>query len=199
MVSRQRLQWLVIVISILVTSCTHPQRVSRNGSWLEKADSVTATADVTTGIVQRKHVSDRITRKLAQKLKKEGVDIVTVGQDYRLIVPIQKLFYNTSPRVMPSAFGTLNLVVDYLKQYQKVTVRVSAYSSDSDSARAGALSLARARTVADYIWSQDVDARLVYTQAHSVESGLDCCKQEVDRAREDSRSHLEIIFRNRIL
>ncbi len=156
-------------------------------------------ADITAGIKQRAHVTDKRTRRLAEKLKKDGVDIVTVGQDYRIIVPIQKLFFNTSPKVMPTAFGTLNLIVDYLKQYRKVTVRVSAFSSDSDSARAGALSLARARTVADYIWSQDVDARLVYTQAHSVEGGLDCCKQEVDRALEDSRSHLEITFRNRIL
>lgn len=200
MISRCGLKWLAIALStVLVVSCAQPKRSPQYYPWMNSKHTNAEMADVTSGIKQRTLVTDRKTRKLAEELKKDGVDVLTVGQDYRIIVPIQKLFFNTSPKVMPGAYGTLNRIVEYLKQYRKVSVRVSAFSNDYDSARAGALSLARARSVADYIWSQDVDARLVYTQAHSVESGLDCCKQEVDRSREDSRSHLEIIFRNRIL
>lgn len=155
--------------------------------------------DITAGIVQREGVSDRRAKALRLKLQKSGLDIISVGQDYRIIIPIQKLFYNTSPRILDKAYGTLNEVIAYLQQFRKVTVRVSAYSSDKDAARAGALSLARARTVADYLWTQAIDARLVYTQAHSIELRQGCCKDDNYKLGEDSRSHLEIIFRNRIV
>jgi intracellular multiplication protein IcmN len=159
---------------------------------------VDAGMDVSAGIKQRKHVTDKRTYELFNELKKEGVIILTMGQDYRVIVPIDKLFYSSSPRIMKQSYGMLNRVVDYLKQFRKVSVNVSAYSKDDNKVRAGALSYARAAKISDYLWSQAIDTRLIHTQAHSIGSNEACC---TDTTEENgfAQSSVEISFRNVIL
>ncbi len=157
------------------------------------------SVDVTPDIVQRKEVTDRKVATITKLLDLNGVNVVTVGQDYRVIIPVEKLFYYKSPRIMWASYDVLNMVVDYLKQFRKVSMRVNAFSRDDDRKRAGALSYARARAIQDYLWSQDVDTRVIYTQAHSMETDPTNCCGKMRPEASDVHSHIEISFRNTII
>lgn len=154
--------------------------------------------DITVGIPQRDGVTDEKTHQLADQLKKQGGNVITVGQAYRVIFPAEKLFYYKTPRIMWSSYGKLNTVVDYLKQFRKVSIRVSAYSKDKDWKKAKALSYARARAVVDYLWSQAVDARIIYTQSHGM-----VCKSDKQcggvSSFGDVHENIEISFNNTIV
>lgn len=105
--------------------------------------------------------------QLTQPLTSIGVQIINIGEDYLMIIPADVLFYPQSPRIYWSNYRVLNNVVAYLKFFRKVTVKVAGYTSVLGSEkRNAALSLARARNVANYLWSQDVDTRLMYIRGY---------------------------------
>ncbi len=154
--------------------------------------------DMTIGIPQRTAVTDKKVSEIETKLDKLGVNVISVGQQYRVIIPVEKIFYYETPRLRWDAFQTVNLVVDYIKQFRIVSMKISAYSRDADRKYAGALSLARARSVKDYLWSQSIDTRLVYTQSHSMENSANgCCS--ASKSSSDVHSNVEITFENTIV
>lgn len=153
--------------------------------------------DITPGIRQRRLVTDKRMYKLTAKLESEGVDVISLGQEYRVIIPSGKIFYAKSPRIRWSQYGILNDVVDYLKQFRTISVTVSAYSKDENRARAGALSYARSEGIANYLWSQAIDTRIIHTQSHDVES-YKCCAEQKD-INPHVESRIEIWFRDVIV
>lgn len=153
--------------------------------------------DITPGLLQRKSVTNARTYKLMNKLDGEGVRVITLGQDYRVIIPIDKVFYTSSPRIIWKSYSILNDVVDYLKQFRMVSVSVSAYSKDKNRPRAGALSFARAQEISNYLWSQAIDTRLIYIQAHNIEN-VTCCPEQPD-VNVYVQSSIEISFREAIV
>lgn len=154
-------------------------------------------ADVTVGIPQRQAVTDRRTYELEKLLNDAGIHILSVGQDYRIIVPVELAFYAHSPRLRWRSYDTLNLIVDYLKQFRKVSIRVTAFSKARSRNEAAAMSYARARALADYIWSQEIDARVIYTMSRTIARSPKCCPgSNVDTS---THEHVEISFRNTLV
>lgn len=99
------------------------------------------------------------------QFKKYSVRVITIGQDYLVSIPSKQLFANESPRLTWESYKLLNGVACYLKQFRKIAVTVTAFSNPCGSQkRARALTLARARAVGDYLWSQGVDSRFIFTQ-----------------------------------
>lgn len=158
----------------------------------------TSNIDRTIGIKQRENVTDAIDAKIENELKGKGVSIISVGQDYRVIMPADLIYYYQSPRLRRRSFDIINLVVDYIKQFRVVSMRVDAYSQDKDIKRSGALSLARARSLVDYLWSQAIDTRILYTQAHSMERSITACCND-KRGIGDVPTRVEITFRSTIV
>lgn len=154
--------------------------------------------DMTIGLPQRTDVTDAKVADLTKRLDAAGAHIISVGQEYRIILPADHIFYYQSPRLRWDAYDLVNLAVDYLKQYQKVSVRVSAFTRDKDKQFAGALSYARARSISDYLWSQDIDSRLLYTQVHSMKEDENCCGG-ISHRNSDLNENIEISFRNTII
>ncbi len=187
---KQKLCFVLILVMLIVSCASRRQDVSTQQPM---------RTDISLGITQRKNITDYRTNQLAMMLREEGISIISVGQDYRLIVPASNLFFARSPRLRNDGYGTLNLVGNYLKQFRTVGVRVSGFTAEKNAARAGALSFARARAVSNYLWSQEVDARMLYTQSHSIVGNRACDVGDGFKRRGDYRSHIEIAFRNRIV
>lgn len=131
-----------------------------------------------------------------KRLLRRGVKVVTIGQDYMISIPADTIFGDQSPRIRWESYGLLNDVVCYLKQFRKIGVDVTAYSSKYVSAaRERALTSARAAVVADYLWTQDIDSRFIFTR------GLGSDKPILfNRAGGDSspNARVEITFRNAV-
>jgi intracellular multiplication protein IcmN len=108
---------------------------------------------------------DATIMKYAKKLNRKGVKVVTIGQDYMISIPANFLFEPETPHLKWKSYALLNEIVVFLKQFRKIAINVASYSHRYVSPqREHALTLARSRVVADYLWSQGVDGRLIFTQ-----------------------------------
>ena len=130
---------------------------------------------------------------LEKRLTERGVQIVSVGQDYLLSIAAASLFGDQSPRLTWESYDELNEVACYLRQFRKVGVNVTGFASRYVSTkREHALSTARAEAVANYLWSQGIESRLLFTQ------GMGSDKPIVMAARSGDKSpnaRIEITFR----
>lgn len=130
------------------------------------------------------------------RLDKLGIRVITIGQDYMISLPSVVLFPQESPRILWGSYKILNDVVCYLKQFRKVSVTVTAYSNKCASMkRAHALTLARAKAVANYLWSQGIDSRFIFTQGLGSDKPIEATMQGGDKS---ANSRIEIIFREAV-
>jgi intracellular multiplication protein IcmN len=140
---------------------------------------------------------DKATVQLQRSLSNCGVAVVTIGQDYLISISSALLFANHSPRLTWEAYGILDQVVLFLRQYRKVAVNVTSYTGKCISPkREYALTLARARAVADYLGSQCIDSRFIFTDGRGAEKPISSDPKYGDKT---PNSRIEITFRNEIV
>lgn len=103
--------------------------------------------------------------KYMKKLNKKGIRVISIGEDYLISIPAPYLFEPQTPHIKWRSYALLNDVATFLKQFRKISIYVTSYSSKYVSAqRERALTLARSRVVGEYLWSQGVDSRFIFTQ-----------------------------------
>jgi len=141
--------------------------------------------------------SDKRTIAMQAEFERCGVKVITIGQDYLISIPSVALFADQSPRLTWPSYGLLNKIVLYMQQFRKVGINVTAYSSKYVSAkREQALTLARARVVSDYLWSQGIDSRLIISEGAGSDKPISAYTQGGDRS---INSRIEITFRDAIV
>lgn len=125
------------------------------------------------------------------------VKVISMGQDNLISFPSSVVFADQSPRVKWESYALLNQIVKYMQQFRKIGVNVTAYTSQYKSTkREQALSLARARIIADYLWSQGIDSRLMVSEGAGSDKPITVYKQGGDR---EPNSRIEITFREAIV
>ncbi|WP_242604573.1 type IVB secretion system protein IcmN/DotK [Legionella fairfieldensis] len=140
---------------------------------------------------------DKAVIALQKMLARCGVKVITIGQDYLISIPSPLLFPSQSPQLTWASYGLLNKVVRFLKQFRKVAVNVTSFSSKYvSSKREHALTLARARAVADYLWSQGIDSRFIFTEGMGSDKPIMGYSQGGDIS---PNSRIEITFRDAIV
>jgi len=143
------------------------------------------------------NAQDKAMMDLQKSLSSCGATVITVGQDYLISIPSACLFPNQSPQINWGAYPLLNKVVIYLKQFRKIAINVTSYSGKYVSAkREHALTLARSRAVANYLWSQGIDSRFIFM------SGVGSDKPIMGYAGPGDRtynSRVEITFRDAVI
>lgn len=133
---------------------------------------------------------------LQTNLNKQGVQVVTIGQNYLISIPSKAIFAEQSPRVKWGSYGLLNEVACYLKQFRKVAITVTAFSSQYKSfERERALTLARSRAVGNYLWSQGVDSRFIFTDGFGSDKPI---FSAIGKRDESKNSRIEITFRRAV-
>ncbi|MDP3705625.1 MAG: OmpA family protein [Legionellaceae bacterium] len=140
--------------------------------------------------------SDPFIIKMQNKLAKQGVRVITMGQMYLVSIPTPLLFADQSPELKWSSYNLLNEIVCYLQQFRKITVHINAYSSCYLSEqRTHALTLARSRIIANYLWSQTIETRMVFTQGMGNNKPIVAFSKCTDSS---PNSRIEIIFRRAV-
>ncbi|MBA2657026.1 MAG: OmpA family protein [Tatlockia sp.] len=140
---------------------------------------------------------DRAVMKIQKSLVRCGVAVITIGQDYLVSIPSGSLFPNQSPHLTWGSYGLLNNVAAFLKQFRIIAINVTSYSGKYVSTkREQALTLARARAVADYLWSQGVDSRFIFTEGAGSEKPILVYPEPGDKT---FNSRIEITFREAIV
>jgi intracellular multiplication protein IcmN len=131
-----------------------------------------------------------------KNLNKKGVKVVTIGQNYMISIPASALFADQSPRIYWGAYPLLNEIATFLLQFRKVAITITSFSSKYVSVqRERALTLARSRVVADYLWSQGVDSRFIFTQGLGSDKPITAYTMGGDQS---PNARIEITFRNAV-
>ncbi len=140
---------------------------------------------------------DRAVMRIQKSLVGCGVAVITIGQDYLVGIPSVLLFPNQSPKLTWGSYGLLNNVARFLKQFRIIAINVTSYSGKNISTkREQALTLARARAVADYLWSQGIDSRFIFTEGAGSDKPIMSYPLGGDKT---FNSRIEITFREAIV
>ena len=130
--------------------------------------------------------------KLQQKIIQQGAKIITAGQDYLIIIPSTLLFADESPKIEWSSYSLLNDIACYLQQFRKISIHINAYSVPCGSIqREYALTTARAESVGNYLWSQGIESRFIFTQGKGSSKPIVALAKAGDQS---FNSRIEITF-----
>ena len=137
--------------------------------------------------------SDRTIIAIEKDFKNKGVTTISVGQDYLISIPAIALFSEQSPRLTWQSYNLLNEVACYLRQFRHIGVTVTGYTVPYVSHhREHVLSLARAAAVANYLRSQDIETRFIFTEGMGNDKPIVAHAHRGDRS---PNSRIEITFR----
>jgi|GEM_PF-7071541 len=154
---------LAIIFAVFFTGCSSRQ------SSTAPASAFNTRYDYGSKYIQsvNKQYNDTLVTAAEQKLKRHCIEIFSVGQDYKIRIPVNEIFYANSPRIRWESYALLNDAVTYLKYFNKIDLKIAAYTSPTGNLeRDKALAVARARNVSDYFWGQAVDARVIYVKGY---------------------------------
>ena len=173
---------LIVVVCLALFGCWGDRWVPLDAKKLPRKVAGTADAQVIA---------------LQSKLTRENVKVITIGEDYLISIPSAIIFPDQSPQPTWKSYYVLNQVVDFLKQFRKVAVNVTGYASPYQSTqREQSLSLARAKAISNYLWSQGIDSRFIFAEGAGREKPVISTQLGGDRSL---NSRIEITFRDAII
>lgn len=101
---------------------------------------------------------DQQNEQLRARLQGTGVQVARSGKDIRLIMPGDITFNNDSADIKSNFYDTLSSVAIVLKKFDNTTIKVAGFASKVGNATHNqVLSENRARSVANYLISQNID------------------------------------------
>lgn len=108
------------------------------------------------------------------RLHKAGIRVIRVGDQVRVLLPTDRVFFPNTPVINPNYYPALTLVAKVLRAFHgKDTIRVAAYTDDLGwEKRNVALSKMQAQHIADFLWKQSLDARLIYAEGEGSTSPI---------------------------
>lgn len=100
---------------------------------------------------------------LEDDLRNRGVNLVELGDQLMIVIPSARLFSPMASQIRPEAFTTLYLVTKYINRFNKILVKIAAYTNDTGSPRVDiSLSNEQAQSIAKFFLADGIDARLLY-------------------------------------
>jgi intracellular multiplication protein IcmN len=173
-----------IAILLMAAGCHHRKPISYSTKEPDLLPARVASAQ------------DPGAQRTLRRLLKRGVKVISIGQNYLVSIPADSIFGNQSPRIRWESYALLNEVVCYLKQFRKIGIDVTAFSSKYVSpARERALTSARSQAVADYLWTQDIDGRFIFTRGLGSDKPIFFNRSGGD---DSPNARVEITFRNEV-
>ena len=139
---------------------------------------------------------DATIEKYLVRLNKRGIKTITTGQEYLISIPANYLFADQSPHLTWGAYGLLNEIANFMRQFRKISVNITSYSTKYRSVqRERALTLARSRVVSEYLWSRGIDSRFIFTQGLGSDKPIIGTRQGGDKS---PNARVEISFRRAV-
>lgn len=100
---------------------------------------------------------------LLKQIQDNRVQVFAVGDHLTLILPADQFFTQNAPSFNTYSFRTLDMIIRFLNDYPKLSVKVSGYTDNQGTPdRNLALSKARAELISKYLWAHGLDTRMLY-------------------------------------
>ncbi len=124
------------------------------------------------------------------KLENAGGQVFVLGDQVKIILPSSTLFHSMTGNLNTSAYPTLAKVAAYLRSFDKISVKVAAYTNATGPARINQeLSQEQADRVARYLWSEGINARLLTSVGYG---GTQLVRQNSYEWNENENYRIEI-------
>lgn len=139
-------------------------------------------------------VGDNIGRHqtIQDQLVSHRINLIEVGDEIKIVIPVDDYYFSNSPRLNPHYYCVLCNVARYMRGIPKASVKVSAYTDNTESEeRSLALTRAQARAMANYLWQQGIDARMIYPAGYG--SNFPVAHNQLPKGRAQNR-RIEITF-----
>jgi intracellular multiplication protein IcmN len=173
---------ILMIFTVLLLGACH----SSHQQWQEPPEYPTHAA-----------ANDYEKLKMERKLSLMRVKIIKEGQYVIVSIPSLFLFHAHSPEIAGDSYGLLNEVICYIKMFRKVEVEINSHDFLPDKqARVFDLTRARASNLAEYINSQDIDARIIFT--HGMANDKPIYNNETN-SNAFSNSRIEIMFKDEVI
>ncbi len=116
----------------------------------------------------------QIHAKLAAQLQKNNVQVVQVGQTFRIILSSDLLFEPNSANIKNAYVNTvMPMIAQFIRAYDKPSVSVTAYSADgSNTAVLLALTNRQAQVISSELWLNNINARLLSAQGKANQDSI---------------------------
>lgn len=102
--------------------------------------------------------------QLAEKLRRDKVQIIRVGEDYLLVLPSESYFYANSSHFNANMYPALADVAQYINTFDVETVKISGYTNDQGNEyRNLAMSKTQAQIISDALWMEGLRPAYIYS------------------------------------
>lgn len=110
---------------------------------------------------------EQIRQLRSDVLKQQGVRMVHEKNRIRFIVPSHQLFNKDSANLKDDYKPALKNLAEFLKTYEITSIKIEAYRKGfGDSHHQQALADRQAQVIANYLWSQKVDVRVLWAKGY---------------------------------
>ena len=117
---------------------------------------------------------DALRHAYMDELHDDGVQVIKLGETFRFVLFSDDLFNTDSANFQQDYRPVLKTLAALMGTYDKVNVKVAAYTDNEGSVkRQQALTTRQAQVVASFLWSQGVDARLEYAMGYNRQNPVD--------------------------
>lgn len=104
---------------------------------------------------------------LEDRLENRGVAVVMFGDQVLIVMSSTRLFQPGTANLYHQSYSTLNMVTQYINRFDKVMVKISAYTNPLGPPNVNlALSRDQAHVVEKYLVEAGMDARVVYADGY---------------------------------
>ena len=126
-------------------------------------------------------------------LQNDDVQVIQLGETMRFVLLSDEVFRPDSANVIAHYRPTLRTLARLMRTYDKVNVKVAAYTDNVGSIdRQQALTTRQAQVIASFLWSRGIDARLEYAEGYNRRNPVD--DNNLGVGRQNNR-RVEISFR----
>ncbi|OGT52826.1 MAG: hypothetical protein A3F17_05395 [Gammaproteobacteria bacterium RIFCSPHIGHO2_12_FULL_41_15] len=135
----------------------------------------------------------QIRAEYLNELRSDGVQVISLGETLRFVLSSDDLFNPGSANLKAGATGTLQTLARLVSTYDKVNIRIAAYTDNVGNAeQQRALTTRQAEVVSSFLWVQGIEARLEY--AVGLGRAEPIASNSTSAGRHDNR-RVEISFR----
>lgn len=111
------------------------------------------------------HHFDNVNAELHQRLVRTGIQVRKVGNSIQLIMASDITFQFNQSKIKPNFYGPLDSISLVLKKYKNNLVNITGYTDNvGNPAYNQVLSERRAEAVQDYLISQGISSRRIFTK-----------------------------------
>ena len=129
----------------------------------------------------------------SDRLAKEGIQIIRLGDDVRIIIPSDNIFVRGTPRLKRSYFPSLDAVIVLVNSYEKIAVKIAGYTDNLGSyERNLALSKQQTSNLMHYLSLNGLDTRILSAEGFGSGDPISSNNDAFGRAK---NRRIEITFR----